>query len=196
MLAAVAYLILSDYGLNLLGTEPEENNVVTNDIANEEKNTTNNQANNAIDEEPTKDEFVKKLDIPNKVGGYEVIGQLVINKIGVKENILAIWDDVSLELGIVSMIKGPIINQSGNLCIAGHRLTIFKNIASLKEGDTFYIISKKDKRKVTYQIYDISTCDPDDLSSLAQDTGGKREVTIITCTLSGAKRVVCKARET
>ena len=59
-----------------------------------------------------------------------------------------------------------------------------------------YMINKKTKTKVNYEIYKVYECSPYDLSCLGQNEDGKREVTIITCTPSGAKRVICKARAT
>ena len=144
---------------------------------------------------PVEDEITDVSSLPSKMGKYEVIGQLVIEKIGVKRNILAICDDPALDLSIAKLY-GPEVNEPGNFCVCGHRETMLKTLDTLKKGDTLYMINKKTKTKVTYEIYKVYECSPYDLSCLDQNEDGKREVTIITCTPSGAKRVVCKARAT
>jgi len=154
-----------------------------------------NQAANSETVKPAKDKTTDVSSIPNKMGNYEVVGQLVIDKIGVKRNILAICDDPALDLSIAKLY-GPEVNEPGNFCVCGHRETMLKTLDTLKKGDTLYMINKKTKTKVTYEIYKVYECSPYDLSCLDQNEDGKREVTIITCTPSGAKRVVCKARAT
>ena len=62
-------------------------------------------------------------------------------------------------------------------------------------GDEFYIITKETKERVDYQIYDMYSCEPTDLSCLEQNQDGKREVTLITCNPGGLTRLICKARE-
>ncbi len=154
----------------------------------------NQVANNEI----IRPQNVKTTDVsslPSKMGNYEVVGQLVIDKIGVKRNILAICDDPALDLSIAKLY-GPEVNEPGNFCVCGHRETMFKTLDTLKKGDTLYMINKKTKTKVNYEVYKVYECSPYDLSCLEQNEDGKREVTIITCTPSGAKRVVCKARAT
>ena len=58
------------------------------------------------------------------------------------------------------------------------------------------MINRETKTKVNYVVYDKFTCGPKDISILDQNDDGKRKVTIYTCTPSGAKRVVCTAKET
>ncbi len=154
-----------------------------------------NQIKNQEDNNEIKDKTIDVSSIPNKMGNYEVVGQLVIDKIGVKRNILAICDNPALDLSIAKLY-GPEVNEPGNFCVCGHRETMLKTLDTLKKGDTLYMINKKTKTKVTYEIYKVYECSPYDLSCLDQNEDGKREVTIITCTPSGAKRVVCKARAT
>ena len=156
---------------------------------------TENQVDNNEITKPAKDERINVSSIPSKMGNYEVVGQLVIDKIEVKRNILAICDDPALDLSIAKLY-GPEVNEPGNFCVCGHRETMLKKLDTLKKGDTLYMINKKTKTKVNYEIYKVYECSPYDLSCLGQNEDGKREVTIITCTPSGAKRVICKARAT
>lgn len=148
------------------------------------------------EEDEDKDEEVDVSDIPDKMGGYNVIGKLVIDKIGVNMNIIGVYTEDSLNLSVTSLVKGPVINESGNLCLSGHNYeNMLARLPELQEGDTFYVIAKDKKTKVNYQIYKMYTCFPKDLSCLDQNTNGLREVTLITCTKGAVTRLICKARE-
>ncbi len=141
------------------------------------------------------EEIIETDYLPDKMGDYTVIGELVIDKIGVKKNILGVYTKTSLNLS-VTKFHGPDINQPGNFCITGHNYPdMLKRLNELQIGDTFYIIGKEQKTKVTYQIYDIYTCDPTDLKCLDQNNDGMREVTLITCNPGGLTRLICKAKE-
>lgn len=154
----------------------------------------NNTEENTIAEEEKKDQIVN-VDMPEKMGDYEVLGQLIIEKIGVTKNILNISEDASLKLS-VAKLYGPNLNESGNFCISGHNWSnMLKRLSEMQVGDTFSMINRETKTKVDYQIYDIYTCVPEDLSCLEQNNDGKREVTLITCNPGGLTRLICKARE-
>ena len=144
--------------------------------------------------EEEKDEL-SDVEIPATMGKYEVLGQLVIEKIGVTKNILNISEDASLKLS-VAKLYGPDVNASGNFCISGHNWNnMLKRLSEMQVGDIFYMINRETKTKVNYQIYNMYTCVPEDLSCLDQNDDGKREVTLITCNPGGLSRLICKARE-
>ena len=141
-------------------------------------------------------EIVNVDDIPEKMGNYKVLGKLVIEKIGVDNNILEVCDDDSLKLS-VTKFYGPGVNEAGNFVICGHNWGgILKRLSELQDGDTLYMINRETKTKIYYQIVDHFTCGPNDISILDQNEDGKKKVTIYTCTPSGAKRVVYTAKET
>lgn len=92
---------------------------------------------------------------------------------------------------------GPDINEVGNYCIVGHNwrnTKFFSKVPTLDKGDTF-TISEPYKRTITYEIYDKYTVHPKNISCTSQVTGGKKEVTLITCTDDSQARVIIKARE-
>lgn len=121
------------------------------------------------------------VDMPDKIENYNVIGQIVIDEIDMKNYILDRTTDYSLNLA-VTKFYGPDLNQRGNFCITGHNARgLFNNLKKLDIGDTFYIIDKENSEKVTYRIYNKETISPTDLDCLNQDTNNKREVTLITC---------------
>lgn len=92
---------------------------------------------------------------------------------------------------------GPNINEVGNYCIVGHNYRntrFFSKVPDLEIGDTF-TIEEPNIRTLTYQIYDKYTVDPHNVTCTSQITGGKKEVTLITCTYDSTARVIVKARE-
>lgn len=142
-----------------------------------------------------KQDEISDVEIPEKMGNYEVLGQLIIDKIDVTKNILNISENASLKLS-VAKLYGPNVNESGNFCISGHNWNnMLKRLSEMQVGDIFYIINRETKTKVNYQIYNTYTCVPEDLSCLDQNNDGKREVTLITCNPGGLTRLICKAHE-
>ena len=140
-------------------------------------------------------EFVDVSNIPETMGKYEVLGQLVIDKIELTKNILAISESASLKLSVAKLC-GPNLDEPGNFCIDGHNWNnMLQRLSEMQVGDTLYIIDRNTKEKVNYEIYDTYICVPEDISCLKQNKDGKKEVTLITCTPGGAKRLICKARE-
>ncbi len=92
---------------------------------------------------------------------------------------------------------GPNVNEVGNFCIVGHNWRnskFFSKVPTLSIGDTF-TITEPNVRTITYKIYDKYTVVPKNLSCTSQLTGGKKEVTLITCTDNGERRVIVKAKE-
>ena len=152
------------------------------------------QPTNSVPEEEKKYEDV---DIPEKLGNYDVLGQLVIEKIGVRQNVLSKTESGSLKLGVTKFYPPQVnINEPGNFCICGHNWNnILKRLNEMNVGDQFYLITRETKERVDYQIYDKYTCEPTDLDCLNQDQDEKKEVTLITCNPGGLTRLICKARE-
>lgn len=183
LVAVIVIIMIVIYKKETDAHTPVESSVkVTNEITN--NNTVSENSKNIVD-----------ADIPDTVGGYRVLGQLVLEKIGVTQNILTPTEDESLKLG-VTKFYGPQIDQPGNFCICGHNYAgILKELNEMNLGDEFYIITKETKERVDYEIYDMYSCQPTDLSCLEQNQDGKREITLITCNPGGLTRLICKARE-
>jgi len=148
------------------------------------------------------DEIVSVDDMPKKMGSYDVIGKLVISKIGLDKYILDRLTDESLDFSVAKMEAtdwdtAP-INTVGNFCIGGHNYKkLFRRLKELNIGDEFYLVSA-DGRKVSYVIYDKFSVDPKDPNCedcLKQDTNGKREVTLVTCNPGALTRLIIKAEE-
>ena len=110
-----------------------------------------------------------------------------------------VLSDTSEELLKISLNKiwGPNPNEVGNYCIAGHNYKSGKMFGKLKQiniGDTF-TLEDLSGRKLTYEVYDKYIIEPTDVTCTSQLTGGKKEVTLITCQNSGRQRLVVKATE-
>lgn len=110
-----------------------------------------------------------------------------------------ILSETSEELLKISLNKywGPKPNEIGNYCIVGHNYRngkMFGKLSEIEVGDTIYLTDSK-KNKLTYKVYNKYVVSPDDVRCTSQLTGGKREVTLITCTNYGTQRLVVKCTQ-
>jgi len=87
--------------------------------------------------------------------------------------------------------------KCGNLCIVGHNYwntKFFSKVPTLKKGDKIEITDLSG-RTITYKVYKKYEVLPSDISCISQETDGKREVTLVTCTKDSKYRVIIKAEE-
>lgn len=134
--------------------------------------------------------------MPREIKGFKVIGKIEIPKVKLNSYILSETNKKSLKAS-VTKLYGPQINEVGNFCIAGHNYInnkMFGGLKKLEKGDKI-ILTDTFGRKVTYEVYENYQVDPKDVSALNQETGGEREITLITCTTGAIKRVIVKAVE-
>ncbi len=188
ILACLGFIIYVHIVESQIGTGSTDANEI------EEVNIIQNVVEQNVIEEK-KDEIVDK-DIPSSLDGYDVVGQIVMDKYDATRNILSICTEDSLNVSPTQLLMNPSINEPGNFCIIGHNWDdLFQYLSEMERGDTFYLISRKAKTKVKYKIKEVYVCEPDDLSCLEQNNDGKREVTLITCVIGGAKRIIARAYE-
>lgn len=140
----------------------------------------------------TEDEYVDTTN--NEEYKSEAI--LKISSLGLEYPVLS---QTSEELLKISLNKywGPGPNEIGNYCKVGHNYKngkMFGNLSKMEIGDTATLqaIGGKD---VIYEVYDKYVVEPEDVSCTSQLTGGRRELTLITCTNYGTQRLVLKCRE-
>lgn len=164
--------------------------------------------NQALDEEVTVTEETEETEITPEqqtltVGDgstYYTIGEINIPSINVNYPILTAdnLDNIDALLKIsICKFHGANPNQVGNLCLAGHNYKnskFFSKVPNLNSGD---IIQIKDLSGTTlnYVVYDKYIVEPDNVACTSQLTGGKKEVTLITCTNDNKQRYIIKARE-
>lgn len=190
LLIIIACLIYLFAGDTLLGlerkNETDENAIIENLI---------NQ--NGINQNTVKiDETVDISNIPKKIGSYQVVGQIIIDKLKETKNIIDTCDDTSLNIAPGKQYR-PNINEPGNVVICGHNWdSMFKHLSELKKGDTFYLINRNTKTKVKYKISENAyISSPKNTAPIKQTQNVKREVTLYTCTSTGLERIICKAYE-
>ena len=125
-----------------------------------------------------------------------VIGLLKIDKINLMYPILSHTSEELLKIS-PCYLSGPMPNEIGNLCIAGHNYanqTHFGKLSSLEEGDIIQIYDIN-SNALNYRIYKITEVAANDTSCLSQNTNGTKEVTLITCNTIKGTRIVVKAKE-
>ena len=189
VLIILVFVILDIYKENKIGKSNYDVQGVSTSVNNKEENKINENKTN-------KEKKYIKEDVPLEYKGYTVISKLEIPKIDLETYVLEKYLEETLNISVVKFY-GANPNEVGNFCIAGHNFknkNMFKNLKKLSVGDNLFIIDN-DIGRVEYEIFDIYKVSPNDVACLLQETNGKREVTLITCTNDSKERIIVKARE-
>lgn len=169
-------------------------NELNNGKSNSQEENTNIIIDNNIIEETEK--TYPKEQVIDEYKGYDVLAKLEIPNINLETYILKTYSTSALNIS-VTKFWGANPNTIGNFCVAGHNFknkNMFHNLKNLNVGNHIFVIDNN-IGKVEYEIFDIYKVVPEDVSCLAQNTNGKKEVTLITCTNDSLKRIIVKARE-
>jgi len=166
-----------------------------------ESNIENDIGNLTVEEQKSIAENTKKIKIPSvpvsqKYLGHTVESRLEVPKIKLNTNVLLNYSTEGLKV-CASKYYGPNANEVGNYCIAGHNYNqenMFNHLIDLKIGDSIFLTDNQNG-VVEYEIYDIYKVKPENTTPLSQKTGGKREITLITCVNYSTRRLVVKATE-
>lgn len=145
-----------------------------------------------VEESP--DEPVVLID--EQIKGNKVVGIIRIPKINIEYPILETTTVDTLNISITKF-WGNEINEIGNVSLAGHNNlngTMFGKVKNLKNGDIIELTDIQNNT-VKYEIFKMYIIDPNDISCILPVEEGTREVTLITCTATGANRLIVKARE-
>lgn len=146
-------------------------------------------------EEPAEIPSVQEVEASDGTK-YYTIGKINIPSIGVD---YPIFSETTTELLKISPCKfwGADPNQIGNFCIVGHnyRNSLFFSKVPTLENNDIIEITDLSGRTLKYGVYDKFEVEPDNTACTSQLTNGRKEITIITCTNDGTKRVIVKARE-
>ena len=138
----------------------------------------------------------EQRSVANDGTEYYSIGIVNIPSINVNYPILSTYSDSLLKIAPCKF-HGPNPTEVGNLCIAGHNYRnskFFSKVPKLENGDIVEI-TDLGGNTVTYAVYDKFIVNPDELECTSQLTGGRREITLITCTDDNKQRYIIKARE-
>lgn len=137
-----------------------------------------------------------KRTLPKEINGYEIIAKIEIPKIELETYILGETNKDTLNESVTKLC-GPKVNEVGNFCILGHNYNstkMFKKIKNLEIGDNI-LVSDVYNQTIEYIVYDKYKIYPKETKCLSQETDNEREITLITCTTGGIKRLVIKAKE-
>lgn len=128
-------------------------------------------------------EYQKQLNT-----GLDIMGILVIDKIGVKLAVYHGTDQATLQIGLGHMqgTSLPVGGTGTHSFITGHRgvpsSTLLTELDKMEKGDTFtlYVMNKV----LTYKVDNIQTVEPHQVQSLSIDTT-MDYCTLVTCTPYG-----------
>ena len=135
--------------------------------------------------------------------GYEILGTIEIPKVNLKCAILNEVTPRSIQIAVGQIYTANGLNKPGNTVIYGHNYRnnlFFSRNDELNNGDKIYILNQEGT-KLTYEIYNIFIATSTDTSfyiKSSEDTNGKAEITLSTCTDDASttdRRLIVQARE-
>lgn len=135
--------------------------------------------------------------ISNKVNNSPfVIGIIEIEKIKINYPILSNESEELLKIS-PCRFAGPMPNEIGNLCIAGHNYKDKRFFGRLKELDvndkiTIYDLSGN---SLDYYVFEKTKINSKDISCTSQETSGEKIISLITCTNLKDERLLIKAKQ-
>ncbi len=197
LLGYLAYDFLSKY----FGKKDAETAVddFEQQVIQEEETNTQPEENIQQQEPPTTENTTSNTSTSSKktytYKGYNMIGTIQIPKTKIKCPVVDTVTPSSI-VAAVAVLYGPGLNQVGNTVIVGHNYrdgSFFSNNKKLVVGDKIYITDTTGN-KVEYTIYNTYIASDQDFSYAVRDTGGKREISLSTCTENVNQRLVIWAR--
>lgn len=130
--------------------------------------------------------------------GYAVAGKLEMPTVNLQYPVLAQMTDANAIEVSVAIQYGVGLNNPGNTVIIGHNYRsglFFGSNKKLQVGDTIYITDWETGTRRAYTIYNKYTTEENDTSYYNRNTGGAREVSLVTCQSNNAYRLVVLAKE-
>lgn len=106
-----------------------------------------------------------------------MIGRLEINKLNIQTAILDGTSNELLDAGVGRVAGTSYFGIPGNVALAGHRDTFFRNLKDVGVGDEIVIYHENGKS--TYVVSTMKVTNPDDTDILKDGEG--MTVTLITC---------------
>lgn len=123
-----------------------------------------------------------------------VIGVIKIDKIKIDYPILSSTSDELLTVA-PCRFAGPMPNEVGNLCIAGHNYidnTFFAKITNLDKDDEISIFDLN-SHMVNYYVTEKFEIENNDFSCTTQETNGEKWLTLMTCNSIKGTRIIVRA---
>ena len=199
-----SYYIYAEYDRN---KSEEVSQVLLSEVKSDDDTTKKSTKDDAIiivlnEEESNEQETVTNEVVNSTIGDitYTTEAIVTIPKIGITYPVLSETSDELLEISVnrywpeKDKMKP---NEVGNYCIVGHNYRngkMFGRLSELENGD---IVQLEDMtgRTLEYEVYNKYVVEPTDTRCTSQLTGGRKELTLITCTNYGTQRLVVKCRE-
>lgn len=150
------------------------------------------------EEEPEETGTRGILGDPLNYGGYTVDGKLEMPSVNLQYPVLSQMTDANAIEVSVAIQYGVGLNKVGNTVIIGHNYRnglFFGSNKNMQVGDSVFITDWATGVRREYQIYDKYTTEESDTSFYQRDTGGAREVSLVTCQSNNSYRLVILARE-
>ena len=130
---------------------------------------------------------------------YKIIATVEVPKINLKQTVVqgetgGLEETEGLLKSSPVKYHGHDPNEVGNFCIVGHNYRntkFFSKVPSLVIGDIVKLTDLTG-RTLSYEVYDKHTVDPEDTADTTQITGGRKELTLITCTNDSKLRVIVR----
>lgn len=109
--------------------------------------------------------------------GTACIGKIEIPRIGLSTLIVEGTGSLSLLSGAGHLVGSALPGEAGNVVLAAHRDTFFRDLRGVREGDLVRI--QTPRRVVLYRVDTISVVDPKRTESLARTEAPR--LTLVTC---------------
>jgi sortase A len=117
------------------------------------------------------------VEVPVDLAEGDVLGKLVISRIGVSVVVLQGVEETTLILGAGHVPGTPLPGVEGNVAIAGHRDTFFRKLEGITPGDTIQFATLH--RSYEYVVDSSEIVPPEDTRPM--ESRGRQELTLITC---------------
>ena len=126
---------------------------------------------------------------------YSVIGLIEIPKIDLYYPILSETNDKLLKIA-PCRFYGPMPNEYGNLCIAGHNFDNYKFFSKLNQLSTNdkIIIHDMSGNSLSYIIFEYFEVKNNEVQKVILEDKSIKQVTLITCNNSNSNRIIIKAK--
>ena len=193
LILLIILIIFSSY--LLINTVGKENNPPNKEVK-IEKTSQNQTIDTNTKEVTTENKVNNEPIILTEYKGYPAIAKLEIPVINLETYVLSEFSEEALQISVTKFYGGN-PNEPGNFCISGHYYVVknmFHDLKNLNINDEIYLTDAV-YGKVKYTIYDILTVYPKQTTVLSQETNGKTELTLITCTRDSKKRIIIKAEK-
>ena len=110
-------------------------------------------------------------------GEGDILGRLEIPKLGLSVMVLQGTEENTLAAGAGHVNESPLPGMPGNIAIAAHRDTFFRDLKDIQANDQIRLSTLNGN--YDYKVHSTAVVDPDDTQVIA--SRGEDQLTLITC---------------